>query len=158
MLVILDRSSFDPKRLQIELTEATLVDESLGVNDTFNELRSHGISVAIDDFGTGFSSFSYLQRFSFDVLKLDRSLIGTLGTSDRAQLVVGTMQHLADRLEFRIIAEGVETAQELNILREIGCDAAQGYLFSRPLDFSAIEDFDCADPSLFPDLNRSYSI
>jgi EAL domain-containing protein (putative c-di-GMP-specific phosphodiesterase class I)/CBS domain-containing protein len=158
ILVILDRASFDPTRLQIELTEAMLVDETVGVNDIFNELRSYGISVAIDDFGTGFSSFSYLQRFSFDVLKLDRSLIGTLGTSDRAQLVVGTMQHLAERLEFRIVAEGVETAQELNILREIGCDAGQGYLFSRPLEFSALEDFDFADPSLFPVLSSSYSI
>lgn len=158
ILVVLDRAGFDPGRLQIELTEATLVDETLGINDIFNELRSHGISVAIDDFGTGFSSFSYLQRFSFDVLKLDRSLISALGASDRARLVVGSMQHLAERLEFRMVAKGVETAQELNILREIGCDAGQGYLFSRPLDFCALEHFDCADPSLFPDLNRSYSI
>jgi|GEM_PF-5251975 len=158
ILAVLDRASFDPRQLQIELTEATLVDEALGINDIFNELRSYGISVAIDDFGTGFSSFSYLQRFSFDVLKLDRSLISALGASDRAQLVVGSMQHLAERLEFRMIAEGVETAQELNILREIGCDAGQGYLFSRPLDFSALEDFDSADPSLFPVLSSSYSI
>lgn len=158
ILAILDRTGFNPAQLQIELTEATLVDQTLGINDIFNELRSHGIRVAIDDFGTGFPSFSYLQRFSFDVLKLDRSLISTLGTSDRARVVVGAMQHLAERLEFKMIAEGVETTQELNILREIGCEAGQGYLFSRPLDFSALEDFDSADPSLFPALTSSYSI
>lgn len=148
ILVILDRSSFDPVQLQLELTEASLVDENLSINDIFNELRSHGISIAIDDFGTGFSSFSYLQRFSFDVLKLDRSLISKLGTSDRARVVVSMMQHLAEQLEFRMIAEGVETAKELNILREIGCEAGQGYFFSRPLSFSALEDFISADPCL----------
>jgi EAL domain-containing protein (putative c-di-GMP-specific phosphodiesterase class I)/CBS domain-containing protein len=124
---------FDPKRLQFELTESTFIDKELSINEITTELRSHGIKIAIDDFGTGFSSFSYLQRFSFDVLKLDRSLISGLSSSPRAQVVVETMQELARRLNFKIIAEGVETAQEMKTLLAIGCYGAQGYFFGKPL-------------------------
>jgi EAL domain-containing protein (putative c-di-GMP-specific phosphodiesterase class I)/CBS domain-containing protein len=133
ILAILDRTGFDPKRLQFELTESTFIDKELSINEITTELRSHGIKIAIDDFGTGFSSFSYLQRFSFDVLKLDRSLISGLSSSPRAQVVVETMQELARRLNFKIIAEGVETAQEMKTLLAIGCYGAQGYFFGKPL-------------------------
>jgi EAL domain-containing protein (putative c-di-GMP-specific phosphodiesterase class I) len=142
----------------VELTESTLVDEQVSINDIFAELRSHGIKIAIDDFGTGFSSFSYLQRFSFDVLKLDRSLISRLGSSARAQVVVGSMQHLAERLDFKIIAEGVETVKEMRILRDIGCHGAQGYLFSRPLELVDWEFLDHTEPYLLPELDSSYHI
>ncbi len=158
VLNILDRTSFNPTQLQVELTEATLVDEQVSINDIFAELRSHGIKIAIDDFGTGFSSFSYLQRFSFDVLKLDRSLISKLESSARAQVVAGTMQHLAERLEFKIIAEGVETLQELRILRAIGCHGAQGYLFSRPLELPDWDDLNQTEPYLLPELDSIYQI
>jgi EAL domain-containing protein (putative c-di-GMP-specific phosphodiesterase class I)/CBS domain-containing protein len=156
VLTILDRTSFNPTQLQVELTEATLVDEQVSINDIFTELHSHGIKIAIDDFGTGFSSFSYLQRFSFDVLKLDRSLISKLESSARAQVVAGTMQHLAERLEFKIIAEGVETLQELRILRDIGCHGAQGHLFSRPLELPDWDDLHQTEPYLLPELDTIY--
>jgi EAL domain-containing protein (putative c-di-GMP-specific phosphodiesterase class I) len=156
VLTILDRTSFNPTQLQVELTEATLVDEQVSINDIFTELHSHGIKIAIDDFGTGFSSFSYLQRFSFDVLKLDRSLISKLESSARAQVVAGTMQHLAERLEFKIIAEGVETLQELRILRAIGCHGAQGYLFSRPLELPDWDDLHQTEPYLMPELDTIF--
>ena len=158
VLTILDRTNFNPTRLQVELTEATLVDEQVSINDIFAELHSHGIKIAIDDFGTGFSSFSYLQRFSFDVLKLDRSLISKLESSARAQVVAGTMQHLAERLEFKIIAEGVETLQELRILRAIACHGAQGYLFSRPLELPDWGDLNQTEPYLLPELESIYQI
>ena len=158
VLNILDRTSFNPTQLQVELTESTLVDEQVSINDIFAELRSHGIKIAIDDFGTGFSSFSYLQRFSFDVLKLDRSLINRLGSSTRAQVVVGSMQHLAERLEFKIIAEGVETVKEMRILRDIGCHGAQGYLFSRPLELVDWKFLDHTEPYLLPELDSSNHI
>ncbi|MFY8148100.1 MAG: EAL domain-containing protein [Prochlorococcaceae cyanobacterium] len=145
-LNILDRTGFEPRRLQLELTESTFIDEELSINDIISELRSHGIKIAIDDFGTGFSSFSYLQRFSFDVLKLDRSLISSLADSTRARVIVGTMQELAERLEFKIIAEGVETIQEMKILQEIGCHGAQGYLFSRPLEIPLWESLKLSEP------------
>ena len=136
ILAILDRTGFDPSRLQLEFTESTFIDKELSINEITTELRSNGIKIAIDDFGTGFSSFSYLQHFSFDVLKLDRSLISGLSSSPRAQVVVETMQELARRLEFEIVAEGVETAQEMKILRAIGCHGAQGYFFGEPLEVS----------------------
>jgi len=148
ILAILDRTGFDPRQLQVELTESTFIDKELSINEIITELRSHGIKIAIDDFGTGFSSFSYLQRFSFDVLKLDRSLISGLSSSPRAQVVVETMQELALRLEFKIIAEGVETAQEMKILRAIGCHAAQGYFFSKPLELPIWEGLNFTEPYL----------
>jgi EAL domain-containing protein (putative c-di-GMP-specific phosphodiesterase class I)/CBS domain-containing protein len=148
ILKILDRTGFDPRQLQFELTESTFIDKELSINEIITELRSHGIKIAIDDFGTGFSSFSYLQRFSFDVLKLDRSLISGLSSSPRAQVVVETMQELARRLEFKIIAEGVETAQEMKILRALGCHGAQGYFLSKPLELPILQCLNLSEACL----------
>jgi diguanylate cyclase len=92
-----------------------------------------GVRVAIDDFGTGYSSLSYLERFPVDSLKVDRSFIGSLGRDPGATVLVRAMIDLAHALGSRVIAEGVETDEQLRRVRELGCDLAQGYHFSRPL-------------------------
>lgn len=129
----LDRSGFDPRFLEIEITESTaMLDPSLTA-DILGELKDLGISVAIDDFGIGHSSLNYLKRFPIDALKIDRTFVQdiTRGGSDGA--IVSAVIAMAKALNIRVIAEGVETDEQLAFLREHGCFEAQGYLFSRPM-------------------------
>jgi EAL domain-containing protein (putative c-di-GMP-specific phosphodiesterase class I) len=103
------------------------------------QLKAFGISISIDDFGTGYSSLAYLKRFAVDRLKVDRSFIGDLrdGTDDAA--IARTIIVLGHTLGLRVVAEGVETAEQAVFLRDNGCDEAQGYLFSRPVNASEFE-------------------
>ncbi|CCD88706.1 conserved hypothetical protein [Bradyrhizobium sp. ORS 285] len=96
-------------------------------------LRSTGIRLAIDDFGTGHSSLSYLQRLPIDVVKIDRSFIKELGTGRKPKSLVNSMITLSHELGYRVVGEGVETADVAELLRELGCDEAQGYLFAKPM-------------------------
>ena len=127
--------------IAIEITEGVLVDPGSNVNDTLLRLRDAGIQVSIDDFGTGYSSLAYLKRFDIDYLKIDRSFVSNL-ESDAGDLALAeAIVVMAHKLGFKVIAEGVETEAQRSILRQIGCDYAQGYLFSRPLpaeDFEAL--------------------
>jgi len=97
------------------------------------KLKDLGVNIAIDDFGTGYSSLSYLRRFPVDFLKIDRSLIQGLGQNPRDEAIVSAVITLAHSLDERVVAEGVETERQLDCLREIGCDFAQGYYFAKTL-------------------------
>lgn len=96
-------------------------------------LKELGVLLAIDDFGAGYSSLSYLQRFPLDILKIDRMFVEELGVRSEAKEIVAAVINLAHALRLQVVAEGVETEQQLEVLKSLGCDLAQGFLFSHPL-------------------------
>nr|WP_246314588.1 EAL domain-containing protein [Kineococcus aurantiacus] len=120
--------------LLAEVTERTLIDLSTSTRASLGELRSIGARVGLDDFGTGYSSLSYLDRFPLSFLKIDMSFVRPLGSSDRAEAVVEALISLAHAHGMVVTAEGVETELQASMLRDMGCDRAQGYLFGRPMD------------------------
>jgi diguanylate cyclase (GGDEF)-like protein len=125
--------------LELEITEGMLMSDIAHNASSLHALRALGISVAIDDFGTGFSSLGYLSRLPVDTLKIDRSFIEDMQVSPKGLALVSTMVNLAHALELRIVAEGVETEDQARLLRLLGCDEMQGYLFSRPLPRDLLE-------------------
>jgi diguanylate cyclase (GGDEF)-like protein/PAS domain S-box-containing protein len=129
----LEATGVAPSLLCFEITENALMDDVDHAVATLVELRGLGVKVAIDDFGTGYSSLAYLRSFPVDVLKVDQSFIDGLGPDPEDSAIVAAIVNLAATLELDAIAEGVETEEQLELLRQLGCDEAQGYLFSRPL-------------------------
>ena len=130
----LETSGIDAARLELELTESVLAADSGGAAEVLDRLEGLGVQVAIDDFGTGFSSLARLQRFAVDRLKIDRTFVTRLATDPDAAAIVLAIIGMAHTLGIQTIAEGVETAEQLAVLRRYGCDAIQGFYFSRPLD------------------------
>jgi EAL domain-containing protein (putative c-di-GMP-specific phosphodiesterase class I) len=122
-----------PGTLIFEITETVLIDDSEPTLRLLTQLKDLGVGMALDDFGTAFSSLSYLRRFPFDHLKLDISFIAEVLTSTRTLLLVEEICHLAHSMDVRSIAEGVEQREQVDLLRSVGCEFGQGYLFSRPL-------------------------
>jgi diguanylate cyclase (GGDEF)-like protein len=135
----LERTGLAPERLTLELTESALMDDVEGVRTTFEALRALGVSIAVDDFGTGFSSLSTLADLPVDVLKLDRSFIRAMVDSPPHQALVGGVVSLAERVGLPVVAEGVETAEQLEALRTLGCRWAQGYHLGRPAPLAAVD-------------------
>jgi len=129
---VLARTGLDPARLRLEITESALVEESNAVA-TLEALSELGISLVLDDFGTGYSSLAYLNRFPFDALKIDRSFVDALGVEQERTAIVEAIVGMARALSLDVIAEGVENEAQLSELRRLGCDYAQGHLFSRAL-------------------------
>ncbi|MEQ8486312.1 MAG: EAL domain-containing protein [Pseudomonadales bacterium] len=125
-----------PAPLVLELTESALMENSAGVQRFLAQARALGCRVALDDFGTGFSSLSYLRTFEFDVLKIDKTFIDEM-TNSRDYGLVASIVSMGRILGMRVVAEGVETAEQVKRLRQIGCDYVQGYYFSRPLPAEA---------------------
>ncbi len=121
-----------PEAVTLEITESALVDENTCTSRMLADLKSTGVRLAIDDFGTGYSSLAYLRRLPIDILKVDRSFVEGLGGGGRDSAIVSAMVDLAHRLRLGVVAEGVETAAELDTVRRTGCDEAQGYLLGRP--------------------------
>jgi diguanylate cyclase (GGDEF)-like protein/PAS domain S-box-containing protein len=129
---ILARTGLPAGRLEIEITESVLMDDSKRAAGILSSLREQGVRLALDDFGTGYSSLSYLHAFKFDKLKIDRSFIARLGQGEDATIIVRTIIGLAHNLGLSIVAEGVETVQQLELIRDLMCDQVQGYLLGRP--------------------------
>jgi diguanylate cyclase (GGDEF)-like protein/PAS domain S-box-containing protein len=138
LLAILERSGLAPEHLRLEVTENVVLDHGEQVMNRLRMLRGFGIQLSIDDFGTGYSSLSYLQRFRYDSLKIDRSFVRDLALDD-SRVIVETILSLASHLGIGVVAEGVETAEQLDRLRTLGCPLGQGFWFAKPLDASAIE-------------------
>ncbi len=126
-----------PSRLRLEITESAVIDNQEQAFAVLEALRKLGAHVAIDDFGTGYSSLSYLHRFPVDSLKIDRSFVSALGVEDRKADLVRAIVSMARDMGIDVVAEGVETGEQLASLRKLTCDYMQGYCFSRPLDASA---------------------
>jgi diguanylate cyclase (GGDEF)-like protein/PAS domain S-box-containing protein len=135
---ILTRTGLPAEHLTLEITESALMTDASAALDVLSALKELGVLLAIDDFGTGYSSLSYLQRFPLDILKVDRSFVEELGVSSEGETIVAAVIRLAHALGLKVVAEGVETTGQLEILRSLQCDLAQGYLFSRPLPAAEI--------------------
>jgi EAL domain-containing protein (putative c-di-GMP-specific phosphodiesterase class I) len=123
----------DPRTLEVEITESLLLEDSAEIKTTIDQLVGDGVRLAIDDFGTGYASLSYLNRFPLDTLKIDRSFTAGMLADTAQSTLVDALIVLAHRLGLRVVAEGVETADQLDFLRSRGCDVAQGFFFSTPL-------------------------
>jgi diguanylate cyclase (GGDEF)-like protein len=126
------QSGLSPECLVLEITESVLATETLRMSGIMHKIRDLGVHLALDDFGTGYSSLLYLKDLPIDRLKVDRSFVAGLGSSDQDTTIVSTVVQLAHELGLRVVAEGVETESELRAVGEMGCDEAQGFLLGRP--------------------------
>jgi diguanylate cyclase (GGDEF)-like protein/PAS domain S-box-containing protein len=130
---ILDETGLEPEYLELELTESVLMRRAESTASILQVLRDRGVRVAIDDFGTGYSSLSYLRKFPVDILKIDQSFVRQISTAGEDTAIVTAVIGMARSLKLRVVAEGVETLEELEFLRACQCDEAQGFYFSRPV-------------------------
>ena len=135
----LQESGIPAASLELEITETVAMENVLLTMSTLEQFRRAGVTIAIDDFGTGHSSLSYLKRFPIDCLKIDRAFVGDLPETLEDAAIVHSVIQLANGLGIRVVAEGVETAEQLAFLKESGCREVQGYYFSYPVTIEAIE-------------------
>ncbi|PSF38362.1 diguanylate cyclase [Aphanothece hegewaldii CCALA 016] len=129
----LEETGLDPHYLEIEITETSIIHDEKFAAQAFHELRSLGVSISLDDFGTGYSSLSYLQKFPFHTLKIDQTFVQALQNLPQDTAILSAMIMLGRSFNLRVVAEGVETLQQLEILEKLNCKEVQGFLFSRPL-------------------------
>ncbi|MGB9109985.1 MAG: EAL domain-containing protein, partial [Telluria sp.] len=134
----LDDAGLAPDALELEITESIAMSSVDAVERVLAGIRALGVELSIDDFGTGYSSLAYLRRFPVQCLKVDRAFVQDLGCDADSAAMVRAIVALGHGLKMRIVAEGVETEVQLAMLRELGCDEAQGYLFSRPVEATAV--------------------
>lgn len=135
----LSDNQVDPQWLEIELTESSLMENTAHTIASLQALKELGVNISIDDFGTGYSSLAYLRRFPIDKLKIDIAFIREVTSNQQDAAIVRTIIELAHSLNLQVIAEGVETPEQLEFLAENGCDQVQGYLFSKPLPLEELE-------------------
>ncbi|MEM7592889.1 MAG: EAL domain-containing protein [Cyanobacteria bacterium P01_A01_bin.83] len=140
---IIADTKIDIKHLKLEITESLLMNNHRIADRIFSQLKARKIQLAIDDFGTGYSSLSYLDRFPVDTLKIDRSFVSRLDEKNQASTIVKATIDLAHNLGFNIVAEGVETKQQVNQLKDWHCEFAQGYFYARPLSQESAWQFLC---------------
>lgn len=136
---VLQETGLPPHYLKLEVTETSIMENAEKVSAILEQLNHQQIRLCLDDFGTGYSSLSYLRQFPFEVMKIDRSFLSNLSDNSKHKKLIETMTLLAQNLEIGIVVEGIETQQQLAILKQLGCQNGQGYLFSRPLPRSQIE-------------------
>jgi diguanylate cyclase (GGDEF)-like protein/PAS domain S-box-containing protein len=134
----LERTGLDAKWLELEVTESILMEDTKILKQNLVDLKKLGISLSIDDFGTGFTSLSYLQQYSFDRVKIDRSFVSDINDELKGKTITSTIISLAHKLNMRVIAEGIEDEDQLAYLIQENCDEGQGYYFSRPVPAEAI--------------------
>jgi EAL domain-containing protein (putative c-di-GMP-specific phosphodiesterase class I) len=125
-------SGLEPRRLELEITEAVLIRDDEAALSILHQLRSIGVRIALDDFGTGYSSLSYLKRFPFDKIKIDRCFVADIADSGGSPVIVQAVVNIASASNMTTVAEGVETEAQREMLRALGCTEMQGYLFSKP--------------------------
>ena len=140
LAAVLARTGLAPERLELEITETVMLNDAEGVFAIFRQLHELGVRIVLDDFGTGFSSLSYLLRFPFDKIKIDRSFIHGLAQGGNSLVLVRSLIQMARGLGVRVTAEGIETQEQLDIVRAEGCTDAQGYYLSLPKPASEIRD------------------
>jgi EAL domain-containing protein (putative c-di-GMP-specific phosphodiesterase class I) len=129
----LARHRIDPSLLTCEITESVAMEDTRATQEAFQSLGQAGIHLSIDDFGTGYSSLSYLRQLPAEELKIDRSFVLDVATSTDARAIVDAVVRLAHALGLKVVAEGVETEQQCEILLQLGCDELQGFMFARPM-------------------------
>lgn len=144
IVALLDRHGVNPASLELELTESAIMSYPAKAQARLEALSRNGVKLAIDDFGTGYSSLAYLQALPADVVKIDQTFVRELFTDERKQMLVKAMVALSHDLDYRVVAEGVETEEAQGFLKSIGCDEAQGYLFGKPMAPDAFAGWLCA--------------
>lgn len=137
----LNKSNVSAEDLELEITEGVLMSGQSHIHDTLIEISTLGIKLSMDDFGTGYSSLSYLRQYAFDVLKIDQSFISGIPLNKADSELVNTIIAMAHSLGLKVVAEGVETQEQLTLLDDLGCDLVQGYYFSKPLPAKQLLDF-----------------
>jgi EAL domain-containing protein (putative c-di-GMP-specific phosphodiesterase class I) len=137
----LDHHNVDHHNLQIEVTERVLLEASNSALTGLRSLRDAGVQVGLDDFGTGYSSLAYLRQFPLDFVKIDRSFISDVARAEDQRAIVAAIIGLSHALHLTVTAEGVETGDQLRILRDLECDRAQGFLFAGSLAPGAVDQF-----------------
>ncbi len=140
ILSTLKASGLPPSLLELEITEGAMI-HGEGTIDAIRQLRDAGIRVALDDFGTGFSSLSYLLQFPIDLLKIDRSFIQNIDAQTDKSAIVGALTQMSKTLTFSVVAEGVESSEEMARVTDLGCDQVQGYFVSRPMTATGFQDW-----------------
>jgi len=151
---VLVDTGFDPRRLEIEITESMLLGATGEVLGELSEMRRMGVRIALDDFGTGYSSLGYLRRFPVDKLKIDKSFVQNLGITEDAAAIVECVTRLGRALGLAVTAEGVESAEQHRFVRSVGCHQVQGYLFSPPVEPERIDEMVGTDVPLQPRMPR----
>ncbi len=147
----LAESGLEASCLTLEITETTLMRNAEETARRLAAIKELGVRIAIDDFGTGYSSLAHLQQFPVDALKIDRSFISRLKDNPEGETLIHTLVQLGKALSIETLAEGIEQQHELSILQEEQCDSGQGFLFAKPLDVTAAEEFlDSWPPHGFP--------
>lgn len=141
IVALLEKHGVSPASLELELTESAIMSYPSKAQARLETISGHGIKLAIDDFGTGYSSLAYLQTLPADVVKIDQTFVRKLFTDERKQILVKAMVALSHDLDYRVVAEGVETEEALGFLKTIGCNEAQGYLFARPMAHDAFVEW-----------------
>lgn len=136
---VLEQTRFPSDRLSLEITESLLMEEDQRITDALRDIREMGVGLSVDDFGTGYSSLGYLRRFPVSVLKIDREFVRDLDNDERDANLVEAIIGIARSLHMRVVAEGVETEAQMEHLRSMECDYAQGYLLGRPMPMSELE-------------------
>lgn len=140
VVATLAETGFDPRCLELELTETFLMQDSKATRIVLDALKALGVQIALDDFGTGYSSLSYMRRFPIDTLKVDRSFVGNITTDVDDASVVRAVINMGRSLHMRVVAEGVETFEQLQFLEQHSCAEAQGYHFSHPLSAQNLDE------------------
>jgi len=130
---ILKESKLPAKHLELEITEGTVMDSPQQAIDTMLQIRALGIHLSLDDFGTGYSSLAYLKKFPLNTLKIDKAFVDDIEHSEQGRNMVATIVTIAHNLDMDVVAEGVETNQQLSFLSGLRCEQLQGYLYSKPL-------------------------
>jgi EAL domain-containing protein (putative c-di-GMP-specific phosphodiesterase class I) len=137
----LNPASFPASKLEFEITENLLLEDNEQVGALLCELAQLGVVFSLDDFGTGFNSMEYLRRNDFTRLKIDMSFVRDLGTKPNAEAITSSIIHMAHNLGLQVVAEGIESAEQMEILQRQGCDELQGFLFSKPLDMERFLEY-----------------
>jgi EAL domain-containing protein (putative c-di-GMP-specific phosphodiesterase class I) len=130
-------TGIDPARVELEITESVMLEDAAGALEIMRTLKRLGVRISMDDFGTGYSSLSYLRAFPFDGLKIDRSFLNRLDESEDDRAIIQAIVGLGRALALTVTAEGIESAEQLSLLKAVACDEGQGYFLSRPLDVNA---------------------
>ena len=138
---ILERYNIPPELIEIELTESMVFDNVLLMRGVISAFKQAKLKVSVDDFGSGYSSLNLLKDLSFDYLKLDKEFLSTAAVTERGKKIIKSTKYLADQLDMILLAEGVETQEQVDFLRSIGCDLVQGYYFSKPLPLEEFEQY-----------------
>jgi EAL domain-containing protein (putative c-di-GMP-specific phosphodiesterase class I) len=136
----LDETELPPEYLVLEITESTLVASIMDATELLQKLQKLGVKISLDDFGTGYSSLNYLTRMPINTLKIDKSFVDNICTSKKDARIAEAIISLAHSLKIKVVAEGVESEEQLELLKEMKCDIIQGFVFSHPLHPGELED------------------